>query len=324
MQLENIQAIDWLHKRGITDKVITFFSLSVKDVPFLHLESAIVIPVCTVDGEFAFNKYRRSPLEGDVKPKYLYDRGGKVTLYGADKLVAHNHTGAVIITEGELDTLVCWSKGIPAVSSTGGAMSFQPEWAELLARYDVYVCFDNDEAGHKGVIRVLECLPEAKVMFVPTHIAGVKDISDYVAHGGDLHALMQTARPYRSMEDVVAHKEELRAMWADYSFHLLYLAHHTVVAHPSPRSTAVSPHSTDRLQRAKAVDCTTLHDFGQGGKGKCLWHDDSDPSLQFYPKKNNCYCFPCGKYADGIDIVMMKQNVGIKEAIKLLLGEPVV
>lgn len=340
----------FLNHRGITDSIIDAFSISSGDVPFLHLNNAIIIPVRHIDGELSFNKYRRDPIEVDVKPKYLYDRGGKVTLYGADKLVAqypfvesetlarsggftletneikHN----VIITEGELDTLVCWSKGIPAVSSTGGAQSFQEEWVQLLKGYEVYICFDNDEAGHKGAIKVLDYLPEAKVMFVPSNIPGVKDISDYCAHGGDLHKLMSTARQYLSVEDVEVDMQRIAALWGDYSFHTLYIEHHRkslptdTSGLPNRDTSLLDP--TDRVGRAKAVDCLTIagiewHKEGAYYKSKCLWHADNDPSLTYYPQKNNCYCFVCGKYADVIDLVMAKESCDFKGAVSKLLRE---
>ena len=315
-------AHEWLKKRGITDTVIDAFSISVGDVAHLGLKDAIIIPVRYVDGEFSFNKYRRSPLEGDIKPKYLYDRGGKITLYGADQLVAHVSAGVsayepdvikknpVVITEGELDTLVCWSLGIPAVSSTGGAQSFQEEWVTILSRYEVFVCFDNDEAGHKGAVKVLSYLPDAKVIFIPKNIPDVKDISDYVARGGDFHALMRSARSYPDLETVQTERESIAANWGDYSFHDLYIEANKPKSLPhSAGGGAPTSQSEDRKERAKSVDCTTLIEFVRNGRyplAKCLWHNDATPSLTYYARNNSCYCHACGKYADAIDIVIAR------------------
>lgn len=344
----------FLNKRGITDKVIAAFSIHTADVPELRLQNAIAIPVRHIDGTHSFNKYRRDPMEGPVKPKYLFERGGKVTLYGADHVVAlesisgepitlNNETVAdvlsnlkrvmngekrkVIITEGELDTLVCWSAGIPAVSSTAGAVSFQPEWVELLSRYEVYVCFDNDEAGHKGAIKVLESLPEAKVIIVPNQL-DVKDISDYCARGGDIHQLLKTAFTVTDLDDAKVQYEHLSGAWRmnEAKFFELYIEHHKVPALPSNVNGAGRPtsQSDDRLERAKSVDCTTLLPFSTKGHyptTKCLWHDDSDPSLTYYKKNNNCYCFVCAKYADAVDIVMARDGVDFKVALRSLLKE---
>ena len=323
---EVLAQIAWLHKRGITDKVIDAFSISVGNVSHLGLKDAIIIPVRHIDGTHSFNKYRRNPLEGNVKPKYLYDRGGKITLFGADKLVKHTSNievarelatvaqlpdvpkPSVIITEGELDTLVCWSLGICAVSSTGGAQSFQEEWTELLKGYSVYVCFDNDEAGYKGAVKVLSYLPDAKVIFIPKNIPDVKDISDYVARGGDFHALMRTAKSFPDLETVEAEKERIAAEWGDYTFHDLYIDANKKPSLPaSANGAAPTSQSDDRVERAKSVDCLSLLEFKRNGRyplAKCLWHNDNTPSLTYYARNNSCYCHACAKYADAIDIGM--------------------
>ena len=326
-----------MNRRGITDSILDTFGIYTSDIASLRLSQAIVIPIRHVDGSFSFNKYRRDPLEGDVKPKYLYDRGSKIALFGADSLVAHSpqryldtHTlnattkhFPVLITEGELDTLVCWSKNTPAVSSTGGAMSFQEEWLTLLKGFDVHICFDNDEAGHRGVLKVLEYLPNAKVVFVPKNVPNVKDISDYVSHGGDLHALLKTAKQYLTLEDVKIEREHIATLWGDYSFHDMYIEHFTKPSLPTDTSGKARPQSNsdDRLERAKSVLCTQLLPFRRAGrlmKTECLWHKDSDPSLTYYPEKNNCYCFVCGKYADAVDVTMQLNGLTFLQAIKNL------
>jgi len=326
----NEQHRSFLNKRGITDKIIDAFSIHSQDVSSLGLHNAITIPVRHIDGTHSFNKYRRDPMEGPVKPKYLFERGGKVTLYGADKLVAQQSqtdSKVVVITEGELDTLVCWSAGIPAVSSTAGSSSFQEEWKELLSRYEVYICFDNDEAGHKGAIKVLDSLPSARVIIVPNAL-DVKDISDYRARGGDLHQLIKLAFCGTGLEDAKVQYENLSAAWRtnEAKFFELYIEHHRVPTLPTNVNGAARPtsQSDDRLERAKSVDCTTLIEFERRGRypvTKCRWHDDHDPSLTYYARNNSCYCHVCGKYADAVDIVMARDGVDFKAALKILLNE---
>ncbi len=327
----------FLNKRGITDKVIDAFSITSRDVPNLSLQNAITIPVHTPDGEFSFNKYRRDPMEGDVKPKYLYERGGKVTLYGADHLVAHsrvvhedkfeNGVTKVVITEGELDTLVCWSLGIPAVSSTGGAMSFQKDWADDLSKLQVYICFDNDEAGHKGAIKILELIPTAKVVFIPSNIPGVKDISDYVAHGGNFHDLMKSAKGYTSLEEVEEESQIIAGQWGDNLFHRLYVEHHKKLPLPTnTRGSLPTRTGDDKLSRAKEYDCLAIAGIKWRRKGAymettCFWHNDNDPSLTYYKRTNSCYCHACGKYADAIDLYMQVEGLSGKEGFKTAINK---
>lgn len=299
---------DWLHKRGINDKVISAFSIAYGPSNQLP-EGGIIIPVRHIDGTHAFNKYRRDPMD-DRKPKYLMQTGSKVTLYGADYLLAQNHKDEkpqVVITEGELDTLVLWSLGIPAVSGTNGATTFKEEWVQLLERYDVYVCLDNDDAGAKGMVKVLEHLPDAKVIFVP-EIIGVTDISDFVGKGGDFHALMQTAQSYADITAVESDRAKRAPQYLPVRFHDAYIERHRPATY---KGEAGKYQGDDQVLKAKSYPCTELLDFNHSKKTKCLWHNDSDPSLHYYPKNNNMYCHSCSKYADVIDIYMY-QNPTLK------------
>jgi len=51
---------------------------------------------------------------------------------------------------------------------------------------------------------------------------------------------------------------------------------------------------------------------------KCLWHDDSHPSLFINEEKHYCHCFVCGRSWSTIDYVMQYQGVGFKEACEWL------
>lgn len=305
-----------LQRRGISQEVIDLFNIHyIPDgLPFAF-KSGLAIPINHPDGTFSFNKYRRSYLNNEIKQKYAYDRGSHTALFAGDRI---KDSTSVVVTEGEMDALVLWSRNIDAVSSTGGAQSFQSDFGELLAGKRIYLCYDNDEAGAVGLVKTLEVLPEAYIVFVP-EVIGVKDISDFVARGGDFHALMQTARQYLSVGEVEEDMVKRASQWLPTRFHTAYLAAHA--PQPVKHVSGVTYDGDDRLLRAKAVPCTEVYTFGRNRKGVCLWHSDTDPSLHYYPAKNTCYCHSCGKYADVVDIVMAKQNMSMKEAISFLLGE---
>lgn len=281
----------WLSKRGISEEVMSLFGLSIYNHP--QIGECIRIPYTE-----HHSKYRRDPLD-DRKPKYLYDQGGKVTLYGFDKLQYERND--VVITEGELDSLVLWSLNIQAVSSTGGAMSFQEDWAEQLhsmCHKDIYLCFDNDEAGAQGMVKVLKYIPDAKVIFIPEH-PGIKDISDFVARGGDFHALMQSAHSYASITEVEQELITLRGKMLPIRFHEAYID----ANRPQNRTTQEVSNYTgdDRVLKAKSYPMTNLIEFIQK-KACCPWHNEKTPSLAYYPKTNSAYCFgACGRAYDSID-----------------------
>ena len=295
----------WLLQRGITDTVIAEFGLSEHNHP--EIGSCIRIPISDDHA-----KYRRNPND-PRKPKYLYDIGAKVTLYGLPQLLESTQT-TVVITEGELDTLVLWSQNIPAVSSTGGAMSWQEDWSELLKNHTVYIALDNDDTGCKGTIKILKTIPHAKIILVP-ELADVKDISDYVSRGGDFRKLMAAALP----NDILAIEEDKCRREGQYlstRFHQHYIDSHYQALHKATHVPSTYTGS-DQVLRAKSVPITKLMEFTKR-KALCPFHNESTPSFTYYPKTNSCYCFGCGKSADAIDVYRELHNCGFKDAVKAL------
>ena len=295
----------WLNGRKITDSVLSDFNIS-GDV---H----IVIPVNDIYGNFSFNKYRRSPLD-DTGTKYWYDAGGKVTLYGGFKAFSEGHD-TILIVEGEMDCLVAWSHNIPAVTSTGGALSFQKEWAMYFDNKEVVICLDNDIAGAQGTVKILKMIPHAKVMFLP-HMANVKDISDYVSKGGDLNTLMRTSQQFKDIEEVKDDMGKKIAKCEDVYFHEAYIEEHTKkVVVKTKREVG----SDDDLQNAKLYPVTNLLEFGKNGKAICPFHNEKSGSLHLYKNKNTTFCFgACWKPYDSINIYMKQNGCTLPEAIKEL------
>ena len=292
---------DWLSASHISTKVQEDFGISFTD--------KIIIPVHDADGNFLFNKYRRSPLT-EVGPKYSYDKGGKVTLYGWDKAKDHK---TILITEGEKDCLVAWSHNIPAVTSTGGAMSFQEEWAELFKDKEVIICFDNDYAGSEGMVKVLDMIPHAKVLFIPDS-PNVKDISDYAARGGNLHDLLRTSKLLKDISDVQQDRQNRIATFQSIHFHESYIKEHTKKAPVIKKRNSLS---SDVVENAKAYPMTNMIEFKQN-KACCPFHNEKTPSFTYYPENNTAYCFGCSKVADSIEIYQHIHNCSFKKAVEEL------
>jgi len=72
--------------------------------------------------------------------------------------------------------------------------------------------------------------------------------------------------------------------------------------------------------RAKSYPIDRLIRFTRF-KAKCIWHEDNDPSMHYYKKKNKVYCFSCKKGGDALDVVMQQQNCTLREAISFLNNE---
>jgi hypothetical protein len=299
----------WLNNRKISDTILEKFGIL--------YNNSITIPINNSDGNFVFNKYRRNPLINTDGPKYWYDSGSSAQLFGSEFI---KNEKIVVITEGELDALVLWSHNIPAISSTGGAMTFRPEWADLLKDKQVFICYDNDKAGCEGAVRTLLFLNHAKVILLP-HKAGVKDVTDYYVKGGDLRELMQGAKHYLDVEEVRKERNELRARWqtADHVFHDIWIEwwEKELVRNEEIKKPKESKKYDDAVKQAKSVDIKKVIQVNYNNKALCLWHNEKTPSMHIY-EDNHFYCFSCGKHGDVIDIVMEQEKVDFKEAVEIL------
>lgn len=304
--MQNNMFRDWLRQRKISDTIIAEFNIHAGTHPLLG--DCIVIPVHSETGEFLFNKYRRSPVSAEA-PKYIYDKGSKIVLYGLSKIKDEK---TVLITEGEMDSLVAWSANIPAVSGTGGALSFPEDWTSHFADKEVIICFDNDVAGGDGIAKVFDLLPNAKILFLPDR-PGVKDISDYVSNGGDLNTLIKTAKGFSGIEEILQDKAERQSVWQSTFFHDAYIKRHKKET-PS-KMVGKKLIRGDKVSKAKQFPITDLLEF-EHGKARCIWHNEKTASLTYYPESNKVYCFGgCGRAYDSIDVYQQKFGVTFKEAV---------
>lgn len=268
----------YLNERGLSDETIFANKISFDG-------SRIVIPVFDAEGKIIYNKYRRDP-QVLVGAKYSYDPGAKITLYGIQHL---KDSKVVVITEGEFDSLILQSKGICAVTSTGGATSFQEEWVDLFKDKDLYVCLDNDKAGLQGKIKIFNLLPFAKNLPLPKDI---KDVTDFFIKFNrtidEFKILMQVAEPPPRAEEPVHIKKKYKVS---------------------------AEHKTD-LEKAKNYPIGNILRF-RNNYAECPFHKDKTPSLHML--NNRWHCFSCGQGGDTIDLVMKMNEVSMLEAIKMIL-----
>jgi DNA primase len=145
----------YLNGRGVTDELIDRHLLGWNGW-------RITIPIFTAPEKVAFFRQARDPEEQNTEsPKMIAWPKGHLELYGRENL--KDEPSEIIICEGEFDRLVLEANGFRAVTSTAGARSFKKEWAkEFEAISDVYVCFDNDDPGRSGALRVGQIIPSRK------------------------------------------------------------------------------------------------------------------------------------------------------------------
>ncbi len=191
----------YLNDRGLSDAVIDEYKLGHGR---FYGKLWITIPIKDKYDNYSFFKLRQDPAFGS--DKITYPKGAEAQLYDWKMLrkVKVETDARLIISEGELDRLLLVSKGVSAVTSTHGAGTFKEEWAdELIGKYrNIYVCFDNDDAGKKGAERVAQMLENVGcgvyVITLPESVGKCGDITDYFMKiGGSVDDLFtQYAKPY--------------------------------------------------------------------------------------------------------------------------------
>ena len=168
----------YLNARGITDAVIDAHKLGWGK---FYSKWWITIPIKDTYGAFQFFKLRQDPTYGNEK--ITFPKGVEAQVYDWEMIA--NVTNLLMICEGELDRLALLSKGIPAITSTHGAMTFKQEWCERLGLVrKIYICYDNDDAGKKGSERVAKLLEntgnEIFIVSLPQEVGEGGDITDYL------------------------------------------------------------------------------------------------------------------------------------------------
>lgn len=157
------------------------------------------IPVRDEGGELL--NVRKYKMGADSSNKMLNITGhGAAQLFRPDILAANEQ---IVLTEGETDCILLNQYGIPAVTHTAGAATFRPNWASKFIDKDVWVVYDNDDAGRKGAKKVEQILAAFAANVYIVDIGAVipvksADVTDYLHKEGhtteEFQALLDAAR----------------------------------------------------------------------------------------------------------------------------------
>lgn len=169
---------EYLHNRGLTDEIIDQYKLGYGQ---FYRKQWITIPIKDIYGNYSYFKLRQDPTLGN--DKITYPKSGAEAQIFDWKSLTYD-TDEIVICEGELDRLLLVSKGVNAITSTHGAMTFKEEWIEKIDKdKKVYICFDNDEAGRKGAERVAKLVEtrgnKTYIITLPEEIEEHGDVTDY-------------------------------------------------------------------------------------------------------------------------------------------------
>ena len=337
----------WLLDRGISKKIIETYLIS-------YDGERIVIPLFDEEGNFLFNKYRRNPFQEDGA-KYIYDKGASSVLYGF-RPATHKTSeyllwaDEIFLCEGELDALALMSKNedVHAYSTTGGCGTFDPTWISSHIQ-KVYICYDYDKAGIKGALNLNAILPNSKIIWLPKE--GM-DLTDFFVAGNSYEDFLELKENAESYEYPVFPPEEFKykkqfdelikyqkAKADDYlkvkrslgqkrknTLHIEVLIQmwlseaEKTEGRKKILNKPTKAQIENEVQRAKTVDIRTLIPFNHQGFAKCIFHNEKTASMKYY-KDNTFHCFGCNKNGDAIDIVMKRDGLSFREALKKLCND---
>ena len=180
-------------ERGITREVVQAFNVGYVPLRAGHnLSGRIIFPIKDMSGRNVALTTRliveRSGLrkhwhESFLKNKYIYG----IKECSSDILKSKK----AVIVEGQFDALRLCSAGIPiAVATLGSAISIYQLSRILQLTNDIFLCFDNDDAGRKATSQVFSLLKKYQlwrqrdINVMSIYLRGVKDPDEYISKYG--------------------------------------------------------------------------------------------------------------------------------------------
>lgn len=183
---EDKRAMEYLQLRGITDNsIFTDFQIgysngtllnttadegevyeALKEIGILNDKGNEMFYGCTVFPVFDENKdcvglYGRRITEGATDHLYLPGpRKGVFNHYAAKR------SKTIILTESIIDALTLYNAGFKDVIPCYGVNGLIEDHIDLFKRYgikEIYICFDNDDAGKLGAENIAEQLKEENI-----------------------------------------------------------------------------------------------------------------------------------------------------------------
>lgn len=204
--------IEWLLERGLSKEAIRSAGIG-------HNGAAFTIPIFDSDWNLVSLRYRRDDkfgtedANGRKLPKYRgwYGRN-EAFLYPAPKF-SRDRRDYVVIVEGELDALLLWDKGLPAITVTNGAgrqglvLKILADFFKSIER-DPYrrppirqliICGDRDPPGIAASQRLFEeaNYPEVLWLCWPPELA--KDITELYQKGYSFNEIKEQYGTHRML-----------------------------------------------------------------------------------------------------------------------------
>ena len=173
-------------------------------------------------GKLLFQTVRFRPK--DFRQRHPNGKGGWIWTLRGVKMVPYRlpevlQAPAVFIVEGEKDVETLMLYNLAATCNPMGAGKWREEWGKYFTGKEVVIIPDNDEPGRKHAedvaAKIFLHAKKTKILPLPSD-GGVKDVSDWFAHGGTIdqfQALAQKAREWKP-KDPEIEKPRLKVITA--------------------------------------------------------------------------------------------------------------
>lgn len=167
---------EYVAHRGLTKATLQTYGVSVR-----------VDPQSTPQWiEFPYGPDGRK-LKGFKEKKFFFEGSAATALplFGMDKFGAAS-ARAITLTEGEHDALAAYQMlgskyPVVSVRSSGEALKNCQDSYDYLNSFDkIYICFDNDDPGHKATKEVASLFDPSKTYIV--NLSQHKDANDYLVN----------------------------------------------------------------------------------------------------------------------------------------------
>lgn len=145
-----------------------------KDVRKLSAEAIAAYKVVGKDDTYAMFPHLRDGELCNFKLRHIANKKDMRVAGGCEQMLfgwqaIPDNARSVVICEGELDAMSLYQYGHPALSVFSGAGNFawlDNEYPNLERFDDIYLCFDNDEAGKAGCSALIERLGRDRCLVV--------------------------------------------------------------------------------------------------------------------------------------------------------------
>jgi len=301
---KNKKALEYLHKRGITNKTIKKFQLGYcthnlaydklknkfsekellasglfdkkDDKVYDIFYSKITIPLIYNDVPVFFTS-RAFPE--NQKLKHMHQRGKTDYAINHDVLSKSNY---VFIVEGPIDCMTLSQNGISSIGLLGAFRTSKQIMRDLYNK-DIYIVFDSEEnnTGLKASKKLAQKLAEynisSKIVLLPKN-GKKEDINSYFGN----NSIDNFRKIVKESEVFIPYKRK--------KFNRIKM-----------NNTIDIVSTAEKYLELKFV--------GGRYKSLCPFHEDTDPSMVLYEDTNTFYCFGCGRFGNAIALIKKMEEL---------------